>query len=362
MYFVIYGTRPEYIKLYPLVLALQKRALPYKFICTNQHDKMVEKIEDQIGVKPDIRLHVFEVGQNLGSISAKIILQLESIFQEFKPKLCFAQGDTISAFLAGMTAFQHNVKIAHIEAGLRTYDLSQPFPEEGYRQMLSRIADFNFCTSDISKNNLLSEKIDSTKISVVGNTVIDSLEYVKSKLKFESQIWTSKKTVLVTSHRRENWGQKEEDISFAIFTLAKNHPELDFVWPMHPNPILRESIFKIKDQFEVENVSLIEPLEYVDLVELMNQCRIIITDSGGIQEEAPSFGIPVIVTRETTERPEGVDAGFAFVVGTDRDKIISTFESLYLNFDYQKYAEIPNPYGAGLSCDKILDILVTKVL
>jgi UDP-N-acetylglucosamine 2-epimerase (non-hydrolysing) len=361
MYFIIYGTRPEYIKLYPLVLALQKSNLSYKFICTNQHAELVEKIEDQIGVKPDIRLNVFESGQSLGSLAAKITLQLEAVFKEYTPTLCFAQGDTISAFLAGLTAFQHGVKVAHVEAGLRTYNLNQPFPEEGYRQMLSRISDFNFCTSDISKNNLISENINESKISVVGNTVIDSLEYVKVKLNLENKNWTDKKTVLVTSHRRENWGQKEEDISTAIFTLAKNHPELDFVWPMHPNPILRESIFKIKERFAVENVSLIEPLEYLDLVKLMNQCRIIVTDSGGIQEESPSFGIPVIVTREATERPEGVTAGFAHIVGTDKDKIISTFEALYKDFEHEKFAKISNPYGNGTTSEQILDILATSM-
>ena len=362
MYFVVYGTRPEYIKLYPVVLELQKRQIPYKFICTNQHAELVEKIEDQIGLKPDIRLNVYQSGQSLGSLTAKITLQLEAIFNQFKPQLCIAQGDTISAFLAGLSAFGNGVKVGHVEAGLRTYDLQQPFPEEGYRQMLSRIADFNFCTSDISKNNLISENISSTKISVVGNTVIDSLEHVKNKLNLTQLDWTDKKSILVTSHRRENWGQKEENISSAIFTLAKTHPELDFIWPMHPNPVLRESIYKIKAEFAVQNVALIEPLEYLDLIQLMNQCRLIITDSGGIQEEAPSFGIPVIVTRDATERPEGVTAGFAHIVGTDTQKIIQTFESLHAGFDHQKFATRPNPYGDGTSSKQILDILDTSVL
>jgi UDP-N-acetylglucosamine 2-epimerase (non-hydrolysing) len=361
MFFVIYGTRPEYIKMYPLVLALRERGLPYKFICTNQHAKLVENIEDQIDVKPDIRLDVYESGQSLGSLAAKITLQLENLFKQYQPTLCFAQGDTISAFLAALTGFQNGVKIAHIEAGLRTNNLNQPFPEEGYRQMVSRISDYNFCTSDISKNNLIQENISESKISVVGNTVIDSLEYVKSKLKLENGVWTDKKKVLVTSHRRENWGQKEEDISFAIFTLAKKHPELEFIWPMHPNPILRESIFKIKQNFETENVSLIEPLEYIDLIKLMSECRLIISDSGGIQEESPSFGIPVLVTRETTERPEGVEAGFAHIVGTDKDKIISTFESLYQDFDHLKFSKIKNPYGDGTTSNQILDIIQSNM-
>lgn len=360
MYFVVYGTRPEYIKLYPIVLELQKRQIPHRFICTNQHAELVEAIEDQVGVKPDIRLDVYQPGQSLGSLTAKITLQLETIFNGFKPDLCIVQGDTISSFLAGLTAFGHNVKVAHVEAGLRTYDLEHPFPEEGYRQMLSRIADYNFCTSDISKNNLISEKIASCKISVVGNTVIDSLEYVKNKLNLYVENQPVKNTVLVTSHRRENWGQKEENISNAIFSLAKSHPELDFVWPMHPNPILRESIFKIRDQVGVENVSLIEPLEYLNLVKLMSQCRLIITDSGGIQEEAPSFGIPVLVTREATERPEGVAAGFAYIVGTDVSKIIETFENLNSTFNFEKFAKIPNPYGDGTTSKQILDILTAN--
>ena len=363
---LIFGTRPEAIKMSPLVEEFKKNINDFntKVCVTAQHREMLDQVLSFFKIQPDYDLNLMKPGQNLYSLTATIIESLKSILEEFKPDFVFVHGDTTTSMAASISSFYSSAKVCHVEAGLRTYDKLSPFPEEINRQITARICDYHFAPTEISKNNLLKENIPSDSIIVTGNTVIDSLlksvkivnqnpsEYVQSL----SKIIGNKEVVLVTGHRRENHGLGFEKICNALKRIALDDINRLIIYPIHLNPNVQEPVKRILSEFK--NVILINPLAYQDFIWLMNRSKLIITDSGGVQEEAPSIGKPVLVIRDNTERPEAVDAGTVILVGTDEDLIVSkTLDLLNNESKLLKMSKLHNPYGDGKACKRIVEYI-----
>jgi UDP-N-acetylglucosamine 2-epimerase (non-hydrolysing) len=369
---IVFGTRPEAIKMAPLVKEFQKHTNLFETrVCvTAQHREMLDQVLDLFEITPDYDLNIMKPGQDLYDITANVLLGMKSVLSEFEPDVVFVHGDTTTTFAASLAAFYQQIKIAHIEAGLRTGDIYSPWPEEANRQLTTQITAYHFAPTSTSEANLLRENVNPSQIVVTGNTVIDALflalDKIKSNPTLEREIIAKltalypfipeRKTVLVTGHRRENHGQGFINICEALKTLAQNNPDIDIVYPVHLNPNVQKPVHEILSG--ITNVFLIEPLQYETFLYLMNQSYFIITDSGGVQEEAPSLGKPVLVMRDTTERPEALTAGTVKLVGTDTAKIIEQAQLLLDSPQaYLAMSKAHNPYGDGKACQKIIQFL-----
>lgn len=352
----------------PLVHALaQDEAFDSRVCVTAQHRQMLDQVLTLFNIKPDYDLNIMQPGQGLTEITSRILLGLKPVLEEFKPDVVLVHGDTTTALSASLAAFYQQIPIGHVEAGLRTGDLLSPWPEEGNRRLTGDLAKWHFAPTALSRNNLLREGVDPGRITVTGNTVIDALFWVRELLQKSPEqaaqiadrydfIHRNKKLILVTGHRRESFGNGFERICSALAEIAKRHAEVQILYPVHLNPQVREPVKRILQG--IDNVILIDPQDYLPFVYLMDQAYLILTDSGGIQEEAPSLGKPVLVMRDTTERPEAVDAGTVKLVGTDTDNIVSEVSRLLIDDEaYQTMTRAHNPYGDGLACSRILDAL-----
>jgi len=363
---LIFGTRPEAIKLCPLILAMKEHPDFEPHVCvTAQHREMLDQMLEVFGVVPDVDLSIMQPNQTLSSLTAKAITAIEGYLVMHKPDMVIVQGDTTTTFCASLTAFYHNIPVGHVEAGLRTLNKFSPFPEEINRIFTSHIADYHFASTRISKENLLKEGILEDRIFITGNTVIDALFFAIERIKnhtpeipgLPENILNSpinqNKLVLITGHRRENFGKAFKSICNAIVTLAKKFPEVEFVYPVHLSPNVQKPVFFLLKGFK--NIHLIAPLSYLPFVALMNRSWLILTDSGGIQEEAPSLGKPVLVMRNTTERPEAVNAGTVRIVGTDKKTIIDSVSLLLTDkAAYNAMVNTRSPYGDGMATSRIL--------
>jgi UDP-N-acetylglucosamine 2-epimerase (non-hydrolysing) len=364
----VFGTRPEAIKMAPLVHALAADSRFNARVCvTAQHREMLDQVLNLFEIKPDFDLNIMKDGQTLNEITAQILLKLKPVLEDFKPDIVLVHGDTATTFATSLAAYYEQITVGHVEAGLRTGNIYSPWPEEANRKLTGALATCHFAPTKMSKENLLKENIKSDTISVTGNTVIDALLMVKDKIESNTQLNSDlakqfqyldgrRKLILVTGHRRESFGSGFERICEALVTTAKAHPEVQILYPVHLNPNVREPVNRILA--EVDNIFLIEPQQYLPFIYLMTRAHIILTDSGGIQEEAPSLGKPVLVMRDTTERPEAVAAGTVKLVGTDVSKIVASVESLLTDSDvYRKMSFAHNPYGDGKACLRIVDTL-----
>ncbi len=358
----VFGTRPEAIKMAPVVHRfLQDTEMDTRVCVTAQHREMLDQVLDFFEIKPDYDLDLMQKGQSLFGLSARILTAMQPVLEDFKPDYVFVHGDTTTTMMGSIAAFYAGAKVCHVEAGLRTHDKYAPFPEEINRQITGRITDYHFAPTQKAKENLLIENIDEKGVSITGNTVIDALYWGMEKLKdydddeiqsLKNQLDFDKKIILVTGHRRENFGEGFINIRNALKTLSEQHPDVQIVYPVHLNPNVQTPIFEFLN--EIPNISLINPLSYPAFLWLMEQSNLIITDSGGIQEEAPSLGKPVLVMRDTTERPEAVTAGTVILVGTDKEKIVSEANKLLSNADlYKQMSALHNPYGDGKAADRI---------
>jgi UDP-N-acetylglucosamine 2-epimerase (non-hydrolysing) len=364
---IIFGTRPEAIKMAPLVKEFQKNSMFETRICvTAQHREMLDQVLEFFNITPDYDLDLMKPNQNLYTLTSDIILGLKPILNEFKPDYVFVHGDTTTSMAAGIASFYAGSKLCHIEAGLRTYNKNAPFPEEINRQITGRLADFHFAPTLQSKNNLLKENITDNTIIITGNTVIDALlesskrvnEIENSEIeKLKTIVDSSKKLILVTGHRRENHGQGFINICEALKEIAINNSDVQIIYPVHLNPNVKEPVFKILG--DINSIHLIDPLAYPAFVWLMNQSYLIITDSGGVQEEAPSLGKPVLVMRDTTERPEAVEVGTVILVGAEKVKIVKETTDLLRDEEkYRKMSTLHNPYGDGFASRRIAEYLI----
>ncbi len=361
---VVFGTRPDTIKMAPIILELQKYPEQFEVltIATAQHRQMLDQVLDVFEIKSSYDLDIMAPKQTLSSLTAKIITGLDEIFTIEKPDMVMVQGDTTTTCIGSLAAFYHQIPVGHIEAGLRTNDKANPFPEEINRRITGCITDLHFAPTATAKKSLLLENVNPSTIFVTGNTVVDALEYtVRENYKFSVPILDSivnkkRKIVLVTMHRRENWGLPMEGANKAIRRLAIKYPDLEFLFPVHLNPIVREVVYPILQ--DLPNVSLIEPLDYLDFVNIMAKSFLIFTDSGGVQEEGPHFGIPILVLRSVTERPDAVNYGTVKLVGLDEENIFNTAVKLIDNkAEYNKMANAINPYGDGLSAIRTIKII-----
>jgi len=365
---LIFGTRPEAIKMAPLVKAFQSDSTFETKVCiTAQHREMLDQVLDFFEIIPDYDLDLMKPNQNLYSLTADIITNLKPILEEFNPDYVYVHGDTTTTMAASIAAFYSGAKVCHIEAGLRTFNKRSPFPEEINRSIAGCISDFHFTPTKTSQENLLNENVNSKSILVTGNTVIDALQFSEQKVLSDGFIDTEinelkklvnskKKLVLVTGHRRENHGQGFINICKALKIIATNNSDVQLIYPVHLNPNVQKPVYDLLDG--VNNISLITPLSYPAFIWLMSKSYLIITDSGGVQEEAPSLGKPVLVMRETTERPEAVEAGTVLLVGTDTQKIINETEKLLNNKTlYNSMSKLHNPYGDGTACEKIVQFI-----
>ena len=362
---VVFGTRPEAIKLCPVVLALKSDpAFDCKVCVTGQHKEMLYQVLDVFGVRPDIDLELMRPNQTLGGLTSRAIAAIDEYLAQEKPDIVMVQGDTTTVLAGALAAFYHHIPIAHVEAGLRTGNLESPWPEEANRVLTTRLAKWHFCPTENNKNNLLREGVNSSDVYVTGNTVIDALFLAKQKIEGGSSkstpppsTYTSdRRSVLITGHRRENFGEGFEHICQAIRLLAEEFSDVEFVYPVHLNPNVQGPVKRILSG--LGNVKLIEPQSYLPFVGLMNKAYLILTDSGGVQEEAPSLGKPVLVMRDTTERPEAVAAGTVKIVGTEVKSICDNVRRLLINqAEYDKMAAAANPYGDGHAVERIVEIL-----
>ena len=361
---IIFGTRPDTIKLAPLIKELQKEDKHFQVltIASAQHRQMLDQVLDVFAIKPDYDLNIMHPNQTLASITKNSIEAMDNIIDKEKPDMVIVQGDTTTTFVGSLSAFYRQVPVGHVEAGLRTYDKYNPFPEEVNRKLTSAITELHFAPTSTSKKALLKENIPSGSVIITGNTVIDALVYtVKKNYKFSVTILNElmaakKKTVLITMHRRENWGEPMLGAARAVKRLAEKFTGYNFIFPVHLNPVVRNVVNPVLH--DLPNVYLIEPLDYLDFVNLMSKCHLILTDSGGIQEEGPHFGIPVLVLRTTTERPEAVKYGTVKLVGLNEDKIFRTASKLLNdNAAYDKMANSVNPYGDGLASKRIIQAI-----
>ena len=366
---LVFGTRPEAIKMAPLALQLKENtpAFETKVCVTGQHRQMLDQVLELFQLEPDFDLNLMKPGQTLSDVTSGVLKGLEGVFAEWLPDIVLVHGDTATTFAASLAAYYHKVKIGHVEAGLRTGDIYSPWPEEANRKLTGSLANYHFAPTQSSYNNLVKENIDPANIVITGNTVIDALLKVKEKVEtdqkiieqFEQQfsfLDESKKLILVTGHRRENFGQGFLNICTALANIAKRYADVQIVYPVHLNPNVQKPVNELLSG--IENIYLIAPQDYLPFVYLMNHSYLILTDSGGIQEEAPSLGKPVLVMRDTTERPEAVDAGTVKLVGTEATVIQQAVIDLLENSDlYQQMAGAHNPYGDGTSCQQIINFL-----
>lgn len=381
---LVFGTRPEAIKMAPLVKAFQAKNDEFEtIVCvTGQHREMLDQVLHLFDIKPDFDLNIMKQGQDLYDITSRVLLGMRDVFKVCKPDILFVHGDTTTSTAAALAGFYQQIPVAHVEAGLRTNDIYSPWPEEMNRQITGRIATYNLSPTQLSRQNLLKENVDENKITVTGNTVIDALHWVTAKIKSDKKLDDNlsldlkskgydtkrlvgnRRLILITGHRRENFGDGFLHICHAIQDLAKTFPEVDFVYPMHLNPNVRKPIHQVfgEDLNNLGNIFFIEPLEYLPFVFLMEKSDIVLTDSGGIQEEAPGLGKPVLVMRNTTERPEAVDAGTVKLVGTDYDAIVDNVSKLLTDrYLYNKMSKATNPYGDGKACERIIRYIeITK--
>lgn len=365
----VFGTRPEAIKMAPLVHALtaDKRFVA-KVCVTAQHREMLDQVLELFDITPDYDLNLMKAGQTLNEVTVRILLELKPVLQEFKPDVVLVHGDTATTFAASLAAYYEQIAVGHVEAGLRTGNIYSPWPEEGNRKLTGALTKYHFAPTETSKQNLLKENYSPEDIHVTGNTVIDALLMVKNKINQDEQLNTKlatqfsmldtdKKLILVTGHRRESFGGGFERICEALVTTAKRYPDAQILYPMHLNPNVREPVNRILSG--IDNILLIEPQQYLPFIYLMTRAHIILTDSGGIQEEAPSLGKPVLVMRDTTERPEAVDAGTVKLVGTKTETITAAINELMDNSEsYKNMSFSHNPYGDGFSCQKIIDFIL----
>ena len=370
---LVFGTRPEGIKMAPLVHALKAEGDKFEIkICvTSQHREMLDQVLKTFEIKPDINLDLMKQDQNLSNLTSLILSEMQNIFSKYLPDVVLVHGDTTTTLATSIAAFYASIPVGHVEAGLRTYNVKAPFPEEFNRQITSKIAKWHFAPTILSQQNLLAEGVDKSLITITGNTVIDALHWVLKKINqddkrrmnlenilntYLSFDWKRESFVLITAHRRENFGNGFLQICSAIKELATKYPNIHFIYPVHLNPNVSKPVYKILNGFD--NIHLIEPLEYEPFIYLLKYSYIVLTDSGGIQEEAPSLGKPVLVMRDVTERPEAVKAGTVKIVGSNSLRII---ENLSLLLDdkkyYQKMSRAHNPYGDGLACQRIVDVL-----
>jgi UDP-N-acetylglucosamine 2-epimerase (non-hydrolysing) len=366
----IFGTRPEAIKMAPVIMRVEKdERFEAKICVTAQHRQMLDQVLKIFKIKPDYDLDVMTENQTLFDLTAKIISKLQKVLLMENPDLVVVQGDTTTTFVASLAAFYSKIKVAHIEAGLRTRNKFAPFPEEINRRITSIIADFHFAPTSLARDNLLKENISPEKIFITGNTVIDALFYVVDRLKksppnFENLfngVDLTGKIVLITGHRRENFGEGFRNICESIRSLANDFPDVNFVYPVHFNPNVRGPVNEILHG--IKNVHLIEPLDYEPFVYAMERSYLILTDSGGVQEEAPSLGKPVLVMRDTTERPEAVEAGTVRLVGTDKQKIVENVVALLTDpTEYSKMSRAHNPYGDGNASQRIVRVFEEYLL
>lgn len=377
---LVFGTRPEAIKMAPLVKEFQKH--PDKFqtvVCvTGQHRQMLDQVLELFDIKPDYDLNIMKQGQDLYDVTARVLTGMRDVLKESKPDVVLVHGDTTTSMAAALASFYQQIPVGHVEAGLRTHNLYSPWPEEMNRQITGRIAEYNFSPTPLSRGNLLNENVAEEKITVTGNTVIDALYWVVDKIKNNptlenelselmkdsgynvDRLKNGKKLVLITGHRRENFGDGFLSICRAIKALTEKYPGVDFVYPMHLNPNVRKPIHEVfgENLTGLGNMFFIEPLEYLSFVYLMEKSNIVLTDSGGIQEEAPGLGKPVLVMRDTTERPEALEAGTVKLVGTDYDTIIREVSALLDDATYyETMSKAVNPYGDGKACERIVSKL-----
>lgn len=374
---LVFGTRPEAIKMAPLVKEFQK--YPDKFqtiVCvTGQHREMLDQVLHIFEIRPDYDLNIMKQGQDLYDVTARVLIGMRDVLKEAQPDVVLVHGDTTTSTAAALAAFYQQIPVGHVEAGLRTHNIYSPWPEEMNRQITGRIATFHFSPTLLSRKNLLAEGVKEEQITVTGNTVIDALYMVVDKIKKDMELdcelegilrhsgydvqrlAQGKKMVLITGHRRENFGDGFISMCRAIQALTLKYPDVDFVYPMHLNPNVRKPIHQVfgEDLANLGNMFFIEPLEYLSFVYLMEKSFLVLTDSGGIQEEAPGLGKPVLVMRDTTERPEALDAGTVKLVGTDYDRIVSEVSALLEDVEYyDRMSKAVNPYGDGHACEKII--------
>jgi len=367
---LVFGTRPEAIKMAPLALKLQHYSQDFetKVCVTGQHRQMLDQVLELFSLKPDFDLNLMKPGQTLSDVTSGVLKGLEQVFEQWLPDVILVHGDTATTFAASLAAYYHKIKVGHVEAGLRTGDLYSPWPEEANRQLTGVLANYHFAPTQSSYDNLIKENVNPAHIVVTGNTVIDALLQVKQKVEqdqalveqFQQQfsfLEQEKKLILVTGHRRENFGQGFLNICQALASLAKKYPDIQIVYPVHLNPNVQQPVNALLA--DIDNVYLIAPQDYLPFVYLMNRSYLILTDSGGIQEEAPSLGKPVLVMRDTTERPEAVQAGTVRLVGTEIAAIEQSVAELLENPDvYAEMAAAHNPYGDGTACQQIIQFLL----
>lgn len=381
---LVFGTRPEAIKMAPLVKEFQKQPKRVEtVVCvTGQHREMLDQVLKIFDIKPDYDLNIMKQGQDLYDVTARVLTGMRDVLKEVKPDVVLVHGDTTTSTAAALAAFYQQIPVGHVEAGLRTHNIYSPWPEEMNRLLTGRLATYHFSPTPLSRNNLIKESVDDRNIIITGNTVIDALYWVMDKIKNNKELDNEledilskagydvnrlnngKKLVLITGHRRENFGDGFINMCTAIKDLTVKYPDLDFVYPMHLNPNVRKPIHEVfgENLSGLKNMFFIEPLEYLSFVYLMEKSSIVLTDSGGIQEEAPGLGKPVLVMRDTTERPEALDAGTVKLVGTDYNKIVNEVSSLIDDkAAYEKMSKAVNPYGDGLACGRILNALLYRI-
>ena len=381
---LVFGTRPEAIKMAPLVKEFQKQPKRVEtVVCvTGQHREMLDQVLKIFDIKPDHDLNIMKQGQDLYDVTARVLTGMRDVLKEVKPDVVLVHGDTTTSTAAALAAFYQQIPVGHVEAGLRTHNIYSPWPEEMNRLLTGRLATYHFSPTPLSRNNLIKESVDDRNIIITGNTVIDALYWVVDKIKNNKELDNEledilskagydvnrlnngKKLVLITGHRRENFGDGFINMCTAIKDLTVKYPDLDFVYPMHLNPNVRKPIHEVfgENLSGLKNMFFIEPLEYLSFVYLMEKSSIVLTDSGGIQEEAPGLGKPVLVMRDTTERPEALDAGTVKLVGTDYNKIVNEVSSLIDDkAAYEKMSKAVNPYGDGLACGRIVNALLYRI-
>ena len=375
---LVFGTRPEAIKMAPLVIKLRQHPEFQTIVCvTAQHREMLDQVLDIFGIKPDYDLNIMQKNQDLYDITSRVLLGMRDVLNAVKPDMVLVHGDTTTSTAAALAAFYQQIPVGHVEAGLRTNNIYSPWPEEMNRQLTGRIANLHFAPTKLSRQNLLKENIDNQYIKVTGNTVIDALYLVVEKIKSDHNLekkieksildngydvkrLLSRRLVLITGHRRENFGDGFIRLCNAINELTKRFPNVDFVYPMHLNPNVRKPIHEVfgENLDKSNNIFFIEPLDYLNFVYMMEKSYLVLTDSGGIQEEAPGLGKPVLVMRDTTERPEAVEAETVKLVGTDFNKIVGECSKLLTDNDYySSMSNAINPYGDGLACERIISAL-----
>lgn len=381
---LVFGTRPEAIKMAPLVKAFQACKEDFEtVVCvTGQHREMLDQVLSLFDIKPDFDLNIMKQGQDLYDVTSRVLLGMRDVFKTCVPDILFVHGDTTTSTAAALAAFYHQIPVAHVEAGLRTGNIYSPWPEEMNRLITGRIATYNLSPTKLSRENLLRENVSDSKIVVTGNTVIDALHWVTNKINNDkdlnanlakelvtkgydvTRLSNGRRLVLITGHRRENFGDGFRNICNALKALSEKYPDVDFVYPMHLNPNVRRPIHEAfgEDLSNLGNMFFIEPLEYLMFIFLMEKSDVVLTDSGGIQEEAPGLGKPVLVMRDTTERPEALEAGTVRLVGTDYDAIVDNVSLLLDNREaYERMSHAVNPYGDGKACGRIIDFIKSKM-